>query len=809
MNSSIQQTSPDCADNLKGIVNALRPGDSAYLVGVGGCGMSGLGHLLLDIGCQLHGSDMEESQYIDALRKRGADIGLGHSLDIIERCKPQLVIRSSAIRWDNPELQWALERNVPVAGRGAVLSEISNRFSGICVAGMHGKTTTTALMAFVLAHMGVRCGYAVGAQVRQLQPHARMPGISREFANSDVDKSAYFVVEADESDGSLCSFKPAHAILLNVDREHLDHFSCMAAVLDEFQKFAFQTAGYVVYCADDAQLESLFGGDPRWVSYGFSASADFQIKPCTPVDALAVEMQHFQIFRKDRNLGAYSLALPGDHNAMNAAAVIALLTLLGFESGKIAAAMRDFRGVSRRQQLLYNDGDWQVYDDYGHHPQEISATLRALKPAHGGRLLTVFQPHRFTRTKFLWPEFSVAFGGADHVWLTDIYPASEKPIEGVNGLRFSEAVRSNHPSASYAPQEALLVEMMQKEMKHGDRVLFLGAGSITKVAHRFARRLLAERNVSQQLLYEKLCQAAGPSGLARRDEPMAKHTTWRVGGKADFYVEPESEASLAAILRICHEFKKPFFILGRGSNLLVRDGGYRGIVISLSQTAFGYIRVDGERIQCGAGARLRDVVMEARRHQLAGLEFLEGIPGSVGGGLRMNAGAMQHSLFDVVEQARIMNYKGIVEDLPSSQIPVVYRSCPLLRNRIALGAVLKGGASTSSEIEARLVECNQKRWKSQPAAPSAGCVFQNPPAASAGRIIDELGLKGWRVGGAVVSDKHANFFVNDGGATARDIALLIDWVRLEVYRARQIWLQTEIQIIGEDEEPGEFLMEGE
>jgi UDP-N-acetylenolpyruvoylglucosamine reductase len=472
---------------------------------------------------------------------------------------------------------------------------------------------------------------------------------------------------------------------------------------------------------------------------------------------------------------------------------------MGFESGEIGAALRDFKGVARRQHLLYNNGECQVYDDYGHHPREISSTLRALKPEDGGRLLTVFQPHRYTRTKFLWSEFSTAFGDASHVWLTDIYSADEKPIEGINGLSFCETLQANHPSVSYAPQETLLLETMQKEIKRGDRVLFLGAGSITKVAHRFVNRLLVDHDKIQQMIFERLCQAVGSSGLVRRNELMAKRTTWRVGGTADFYVEPDSEASLTAILQICHVYAKPFFIIGRGSNLLIRDGGYRGVVIGLPAAAFGHIRVDGERIICGAGARLRDVVMEAKRHHLAGLEFLEGIPGTVGGGLRMNAGAMQRSFFDIVEQLRVMHFDGTIQELPSTQVPVVYRCCPLLRECIALEAVLKGSVSESGEIEAKLSEYNQKRWSTQPAAPSAGCVFQNPPGTSAGKIIDEMGLKGLRIGGAVVSDKHANFLVNDGKATARDIAMLIDLVRMEVYQARHNWLQTEIQIIGEDQ----------
>jgi UDP-N-acetylenolpyruvoylglucosamine reductase len=297
---------------------------------------------------------------------------------------------------------------------------------------------------------------------------------------------------------------------------------------------------------------------------------------------------------------------------------------------------------------------------------------------------------------------------------------------------------------------------------------------------------------------DELSKRVSRATVIRRDEPLAKHTTLRVGGPADFYVEPADENDLAAILKFCGGRAVKFFILGRGSNLLVRDGGFRGVVICLSQPAFSKIEVRGDRIFCGAGAKLKNVSVEAKRNNLSGVEFLEGIPGSVGGALRMNAGAMGAWTFDAVESVRFMDFAGEIFERATREISVEYRACPLLKNHIALGAIFKGTPQPREEIEKRMMAGSEKRWESQPAAPSAGCIFKNPEKIPAGKLIDELGLKTARVGGAMVSAEHGNFIVNDGKAAARDVLELIEILKAKVKSERGIELQTEVEIVGED-----------
>jgi UDP-N-acetylenolpyruvoylglucosamine reductase len=316
--------------------------------------------------------------------------------------------------------------------------------------------------------------------------------------------------------------------------------------------------------------------------------------------------------------------------------------------------------------------------------------------------------------------------------------------------------------------------------------------------------------VPNEALYSEFKKTLSPDAVLRMDEKLASRTTMRVGGNADFYSEPASEADLTRLLQICEATPLPFFILGRGSNLLIRDGGIRGLVICLSHPHFSRIEIVGQAsclsgrlearptIRCGAGAKLKNVSVEAKRNNLSGVEFLEGIPGSVGGALRMNAGAMGAATFDAVESLRFMDHAGEIHEHSAGEVPVEYRACPLLKTHIALGAVFKCTPLPRAEIEQRMKAYSEKRWESQPAAPSAGCIFKNPEKIPAGKLVDELGLKGMRVGGAVVSAEHGNFIVNDGHAMARDVLELIATLKARAKEARGIELYTEVEIIGED-----------
>jgi UDP-N-acetylmuramate--alanine ligase len=796
-----------------------------YFVGIGGCGMSGLAHLMLDAGFTVAGSDLADNAETCQLRERGATVHLGHTAAQLQSARPFLVVYTPAIRRDNAELEAAERLGVPIVRRAVLLAALMRWQRGICVAGMHGKTTTSAWLAYALGRLTPEPSHAVGAAVPQLARHAKLSGtgiIARDLATgaparplSDhppvpspagfrpPDADRWFVAETDESDGTLPLFEPEHAIVLNVDEEHLDYYANLEAICADFKTFGDQTRGTLVYCADDPNLVRLFAGRDRAVSYGFNPAAGYRIEwPASPrPQSLTGErMTVFEVWLGRTCLGTFTTRLAGEKNVSNAAAVVALLHRMGRAPGEIARAIAPFTGAARRQEVLFADKRFTVLDDYGHHPQEIRATLRALKEGGEGRLLVAFQPHRYTRTRALLQQFATSFREADRLWLTEVYAASEDEIPGANGAALAGAVRATGQAAEFVPCVDDLVAAVHAAMQPGDRVLFLGAGDITRAAHGLAATLCEERTAMKDSFYRELQAALSATAVVRRDEPMSRRTTLRVGGPADFYVEPANEDDLRAVLRLCAGREIGWRLLGRGSNLLVRDGGFRGVILSLAQARFSRIEAEPDnRLRCGAGAKLKDVAQVAKKQGLGGLEFLEGIPGTIGGALRMNAGAMGASTFEAVESVRFMDREGGVHERAAGEVEFHYRNCPLFKEHIALGAVLRGVPAAAGQIQKRLDECAQKRWSSQPKQASAGCMFKNPAAMPAGRLIDELGLKGLRVGGAVVSDAHGNFLVNDGGASARDVLELIELVRARVREARGVELHTEVEIIGEDD----------
>jgi UDP-N-acetylmuramate--alanine ligase len=781
-------------------------GSTVYLIGMAGCGVSGLAHLLLDAGHRVVGSDLVENIEVRQLRARGAEIYLGHEGQNLRAARPVLVVHSPAVRADNPELQIAQELNLPIVRRAILLAAFVNEQRGICVAGMHGKTTTSALLAHALEKLGAQPSYAIGAMVPQLPAHARYVA-----TKSNDGAAPLFVIEADESDGTLREFRPEHAIILNVDDEHLDHFSGMDAVCREFEQFVVNTRGRVIFCADDTRVVELMSKRTEAVSYGFNSLAQYRAE-----STVRERSTQFTVWNRGIKLGDFSTRLLGEKNISNAVAVIALLHQIGYQPSAIREAIADFAGAARRQQELFADETVRVFDDYGHHPNEILAVLRAFKDTNPRRLVVVFQPHRYTRTKHLMADFAAAFGDADRLLLTEVYAASEPEIPGANSAALAEAIRAHGQAVDYLPALRDVVPAVRAMLQPGDLILFLGAGDITRAAHELAYQLKqaspslarpeptmsasAENQPGDARCSEILAQlraAVSAETAVRQNEPLAKRTTLRVGGRADFFVEPVSEGDLAAVLKLCSASKLPFTILGRGSNLLIRDGGIRGVVISLGHETFSRVQIVGEHMHCGAGAKLKTVSVEARRAGLAGLEFLEGIPGSVGGALRMNAGAMGAWMFEVVEQIRFMDFSGVAHERKASEVNVEYRGCPLFKTHIALGAVLRGTPSSKEVIQERANQYNAKRWETQPAQPSAGCIFKNPKTVPAGKLIDELGLKGTKRGGAMVSTVHGNFIVNEGNATAKDVLELIDFIKQTAKAQRGIELETEVEILGE------------
>jgi len=402
----------------------------------------------------------------------------------------------------------------------------------------------------------------------------------------------------------------------------------------------------------------------------------------------------------------------------------------------------------------------------------------------------MFQPHRYSRTKALRREFGRAFDNADRVVITDIYPASEKPLPGITGQTIADEIaRNGHAGVSYQPQLGRVHCDIGNMIAAGDLVLSLGAGNIHEQLSTLAADLVTA---------ERLKAIVGEEGDVRLYEPLAKHTTLRVGGPAQFWVEPRTEEAFAELIRFCRRENLPLFVIGRGSNLLVRDGGIRGVVVHPCGGDFDKIEVSGNEISAGVGAKLKQIAYAGKAAGLGGLEWMEGIPGAVGGALRMNAGAMGAQTFEKIVRVRYLDQEGNAHEKTPTEMDVHYRHVPSLERNYAVSAVFKGTPASAGEIERRLDESQEKRRTTQPAAKSAGCIFKNPTTIPAGKLVDELGLKNTGVGKARVSEVYGNFIVNDGGATATEVLQLIAQIQETARKQRGIELETEVQIVGEE-----------
>ncbi len=743
-----------------------------HLLGVAGSGMSGIAALLLELGHDVSGSDKSVSLEVERLQRKGLRFFHQHRSE--DATEAELIVVSSAIKPDNPILVSSRDAGRPIVRRAEALAAVMSSKRGIVIAGMHGKTTTSAMSAHVLREGGLHPSHYVGAEIPILGTNAHWDR-----------RGDWFVAEGDESDGTLTFFRPEHTLVLNIEPEHLDFYEDMAAIEKVFAQLLEQTSGGVFYNADDAIAQRLCQSEHA-ISFGLNDGARYQGKDITLEDFSSV----FCVSRDGQQLGQARLNVPGRHNVQNAIGVIALASELGVPFEKIAKSLAKFQHARRRFEIKYASDRFLLVDDYAHHPTEIRATLATARSVGRKRVLTMFQPHRYSRTKALCREFGTAFDEADRVVVTDVYPASESPIAGISGRTIAEViVAQGHRGVSYQPRLERVHCAIGNMLASGDLVLSLGAGNI----HEQLSILAAELVVA-----EKLKAIVGEAGDVHLHEPLAKHTTLRVGGPAQFWVEPRTEAGLAELIRFCRRENLPLFVIGRGSNLLVRDGGIRGVVVHPSGGEFEKIEVHEKEIRAGVGVKLKQVAYAARDANIGELEWMEGIPGEVGGALRMNAGAMGSQTFENVARIRFLDAQGNAHEKTPAEMEIHYRHVPELEKNYAVSAVFRGERCEREEIVRKLEQSQQHRRATQPAASSAGCIFKNTDSIPAGKLVDELGLKNCAIGKARVSEMHGNFIVNDGGATAAEMLELIEKIKVTARTKRGVELQTEVQIVGEE-----------
>jgi UDP-N-acetylmuramate--alanine ligase len=455
-----------------------------HFVGIGGIGMSGIAEVLLTLGYKVSGSDLKSSAVTERLGEKGAIIFAGHRAENITGA--EVVVASSAIRRDNPEIVAAHAQLIPVIQRAEMLAELMRLKYGIAIAGMHGKTTTTSMVAAVLAAGGLDPTVVVGGRVDAMGSNARL------------GKSQYLVAEADESDRSFLKLSPILAVVTNIDREHMDCYRDMADVEQAFLDFIDRVPfyGMAVLCHDDERLRNMLPRlARRATTYGVHEDSDFRVGAAREKCTHGKHYSHFSVEYRGKPLGDFHLRVPGHHNALNAAASVAVGVGLDIDPERIREALENFHGVDRRFQLRGRAADVSVIDDYGHHPTEIRATLAAARQCGFKRVHVLFQPHRYTRTRDLFDQFGAAFTDADTVLVLDIYAASEAPIPGITGERLAQAIQSSDgkKTARYVSSFDEAARHVSALAEPGDMVLTLGAGSVSQVGPMVLERLMLKQ----------------------------------------------------------------------------------------------------------------------------------------------------------------------------------------------------------------------------------------------------------------------------------------------------------------------------
>ncbi|HEY5658215.1 MAG TPA: UDP-N-acetylmuramate--L-alanine ligase [Myxococcota bacterium] len=453
-----------------------------HFVGAGGIGMCGLAELLHNQGYRVSGSDLREGPTLERLRSLGIPVGVGHAAENLGDV--DVVVYSSAGPPPNPELREAERRGIPVIPRAEMLAEAMRLKEGIAVAGSHGKTTTTSLIAHVLSSAGLDPTAVVGGRVL---------AAGGDPSTTRLGAGDLLVAEADESDGSFLRLSPVIAVVTNIDPEHLDHYGTYEALQEAFAAFVNRVPfwGAAVLCLDHPGVQSLLPRIARRaITYGTASQADLVAGDVSRDGA----GMRFRVRRRDETLGTAHLRMPGHHNVLNALATLAVAMELGVPFARAAEALESFLGIERRFESKGECGGIRVVDDYGHHPAEIRATLAAARALHAGRLVVAFQPHRYTRTRDLWEDFTRAFNDADVVILTEIYAAGEHKIPGVEAAELADALRAHghrevHFVADLDDVLARLVELAQP----GDLVVTLGAGSISSLGARLLEHLREDR----------------------------------------------------------------------------------------------------------------------------------------------------------------------------------------------------------------------------------------------------------------------------------------------------------------------------
>lgn len=739
--------------------------------------MRAIARILLAMGHTITGSDSAASAHLDELVALGAVAFAGHAVS--HGANADLVARSTAVPDSNPDIVGALQRGVPVYSRAEILAAIVAIRPAILVAGTHGKTTTSSMLAVLLDHAGLQPSFVIGSDVAHFGTGARW------------ETTQHFVVEADESDGTFLTLTGAHAIVTSLDPDHLEFYGSSERLSAAFSAFVDGVDGVTAVCIDDADTHALLSRSGV-VTYGTDDKADL----CISSIEVTADETAFDVRWQGHALGRIHVGLPGHHNALNAAGALTIALYLGVNFDRAAEGLKRFTGVARRFEHRGDHLGTRMVDDYAHLPAEVEAAVATAKRGPWNRVVCAYQPHRYSRTQALGATFATSFRGVDHLVLTDIYPAGEAPRDGVTGRIVYDAVVAACPEMSVSWQPTLddVADHLAASLGPGDLCLTMGAGDLTTVPDMVLERLRSSTPRSMDWLFDLAPRLVDT--IVHHHEPIGIRTTYRVGGPSLAHAVVSTISDLAALVTAAASNHVPVLMVGNGSNLLVADRGFWGLSISLAGE-FDTIVIDAGTVTLGGAVLLPAAARRLVAHGLNGFEWAVGVPGTIGGAVVMNAGGHGSDMAATVTSATVLDMTtGEQREWAADELSFGYRSSALGREAIVLRATMNMQPGESSEAEALLREIVRWRREHQPGGQNAGSVFTNPAGDSAGRLIDAAGGKGLRIRTAQVSDKHANFIQADPDGSADDVLAVMQQVQALVRKHAGIELEPETRLIG-------------
>ncbi len=760
-----------------------------HLMGICGVGTAGVAWLLHLNGWRVSGCDSNIPPLMGAFfRRNGITVYQNHNHSHITDC--DALVYSAAIASDEPERVLAEKRGLPVLSRGQCLAGFVNSVRSVAVCGTHGKTTTSCFTTRLLQRIGEDPIWCLGGYTNSLNTTVG-PLTSKSEEMLFAQRLA--VVEADESDGTLAYERPAVTIVTNIDMDHLDHFADESQLEACFTEAITHTRESLAVCADHlraSRLATCFKG--RVLTYGLSEDAVVRASNlrATPTSTT------FELWVGPERIATVLLPVPGEHNVQNALGAFTAGILLGLPKEALAMHLGEACSelpTRRFQWLTAHNAPIRIVTDYAHHPIELKAMMSIAVLQQPKRLRMVFQPHRYSRTKSFLHDFPSAFVGADEVILMPVYEASERFTPGGETHDLYAEVRKQFPEMRVllARSEDEVLHYLLTTAQEGDMILIAGAGDVVRLGPALCENVALMATTSSTLT--TLNKTLSNILSFTPNESLAKHTFYKVGGEADAYTKVTDIAKLSALAMVCRVEKIPLTLLGQGSNIWFSDFGLHGVLCKLKGEAFEGFTREGDVVTVGAGMIGASFLNRLEAEGLAGLEFMQGVPGTLGGWVNMNAGAHGHDVWEKIEGLRIITNDGQLHHITKNDVTAGYRAVRGLQGVYTIAVTFRLEESTPDSIHQARMTYAEKRVNVA-GLNTCGSLFKNPnESTKVGMILDRLGVKTLRIGGASVAPSHANILVANEGATASDLLALTLHLRTLFREEKAMTLQTEVR----------------